>query len=243
MSWRDQRHALERWSRAHAAAMLLGCGLALAVGHSWPAATLAAVSFALLIFGNARAWTPRGGFGAANLITALRLGVTLAIGFGWGDVPSLSLAGIVLVLFVLDGVDGWLARRFGTASRFGACFDMETDALMVLVAALLLWQRRDLGGWILTAGLLRYVYVIALALVPARSGSMPRSRIARYSFTTLVLSLVLALALPKAAAIWAAAIGTAVVTASFARAFHWSYRSPSSRDGRLASLPDAAPGR
>ena len=40
----------------------------------------------------------------------------------------------------LDGVDGWLARRSGIASAFGARFDMEIDALLILVLAVLAWR-------------------------------------------------------------------------------------------------------
>ena len=40
----------------------------------------------------------------------------------------------------LDGVDGWLARRRGMSSAFGARFDMEIDALLVQVLAILVWR-------------------------------------------------------------------------------------------------------
>jgi multidrug efflux pump subunit AcrA (membrane-fusion protein) len=38
---------------------------------------------------------------------------------------------------MLDGVDGWLARRHEIASRFGARFDMEVDALLILALSVL----------------------------------------------------------------------------------------------------------
>ena len=41
--------------------------------------------------------------------------------------------GVVTLVAVLDGVDGWLARRSGMESAFGARFDMETDAALILV--------------------------------------------------------------------------------------------------------------
>jgi phosphatidylglycerophosphate synthase len=40
-------------------------------------------------------------------------------------------------LLALDGLDGWLARRFGLASAYGARFDMEVDGFLILVLALL----------------------------------------------------------------------------------------------------------
>jgi hypothetical protein len=109
---------------------------------------------------------------------------------------------------------------------------MEVDALMVLMVELALLQKAGFGAWILIPGVLRYAYVLALALVPARRGELPRSRFGRYAFSALMLGLIGALALPNAIGIWMAGIGTALVSASFARAFHWSY---------AAAAPGGAP--
>jgi phosphatidylglycerophosphate synthase len=246
MSWQDRqdrRLRIERWSRSHAASMLAACGVSLGVGHGWPLSAAALVSFVVLVQIGAGAWTPRGDFGAPNLVTGLRLAATAAIGFGWVGGPSLALAALVLVLLVLDGVDGWLARRTGRASEFGAHFDMEVDALMVLTIELALWQGAGFGAWILITGLLRYVYVLALALVPARRAELPRSRFGRFAFTALMIGLIAALALPHAIGVFAAAVGTVLVSASFARAFRWSYRAPADREAGAADLRGAAPGR
>ncbi len=43
------------------------------------------------------------------------------------------LVGFSAVALVLDAVDGAVARRTGTASTFGARFDMEIDAFLIMV--------------------------------------------------------------------------------------------------------------
>lgn len=69
----------------------------------------------------------------ANLITVARIGV-LFIGV-WllsrSDFSSLLLAAVVaLVVVAADGLDGWVARRRGEASRFGAVFDIVGDRVV-----------------------------------------------------------------------------------------------------------------
>jgi len=64
-----------------------------------------------------------------------------------------------LAALLLDGVDGWLARRSFLATRFGARFDMEVDALSVLVFTLLLLRAGQAGAWVLAIGLARYIFV------------------------------------------------------------------------------------
>jgi len=203
--------------------MLAGTTAAALVGRPAPIAALAIVSFGLLIVVGRGAWTPLGPFGAANSVTVIRLAMLVACGLWFYRARGEIIAAVVLGVFALDAVDGWLARKTGAASAFGAHFDMETDALLVLVIDLLLWQRGTLGPWILTAGLLRYVYVLFVAALPGDAAPMPKARWARAAFGALVVGLALALALENVLGAVAALLGTALVTASFARSFHWSW--------------------
>jgi phosphatidylglycerophosphate synthase len=104
-------------------------------------------------------------FGAANAVTMARAAlVALAAGaIGDSDAGSIAAAaaGAALVATLLDGVDGWLARRSGTASAFGARFDMEIDALLIQVLSILAWTHDKAGAWVIFSGLLRYVFVAA----------------------------------------------------------------------------------
>jgi hypothetical protein len=80
-----------------------------------------------------------GGFGIANQVTLLRAGLVCLIGGALLAGPLLlgwSLAALVATALSLDAVDGWLARHFGMASRFGARFDLEVDALLLRAGGL-----------------------------------------------------------------------------------------------------------
>jgi phosphatidylglycerophosphate synthase len=83
------------------------------------------------------------------------------------------------VLPVLDGVDGWLARRTRMRSAFGARFDMETDALHILVMSGLAWQFGKAGIWVWFGGVLRYAFVAAGWLLPWMARPLRPTRRAR----------------------------------------------------------------
>jgi hypothetical protein len=68
----------------------------------------------------------------ARLVIVGALAASLFAG-GTEAWPVVALAPIALAL---DGVDGWLARRGGLVSAFGARFDMETDSAFALVLSL-----------------------------------------------------------------------------------------------------------
>ena len=83
-------------------------------------------------------------FGAANWVTLMRA-VLVALAASLITEPAKSsLAWVVVALTAtvaaLDGIDGWLARRTGMSSAFGARFDMETDTFCMLVLSLVVWR-------------------------------------------------------------------------------------------------------
>ncbi|MFO1425883.1 MAG: CDP-alcohol phosphatidyltransferase family protein [Steroidobacteraceae bacterium] len=123
-----------------------------------------------------------GRFGAANRITLLRA-VLVAWLAGLAAVrapvtPTIAWSAVLVALFALalDGVDGRIARRRGLASEFGARFDMETDALFVLVLSVLAFAWQRAGAWVLLSGLMRYAFVAAGALWPWLAAPLAQSR-------------------------------------------------------------------
>ena len=145
----------------------------------WRAAALAIGGGSLLLWLAARR-LKLPAFGAANAVTLARavlvLLVTALLGSAVSPALGWLLVGLALVAALLDGVDGALARSRGEGSEFGARFDMEIDALLILVLAALAWQHGKAGVWILAAGLLRYVFVAASYAVPWLGAPLPPSR-------------------------------------------------------------------
>src|SRR5690606_24072879 len=76
---------------------------------------------------------PHPRFGPANQVTLSRALIVALLAGLIGEpadaaIAAAAVAAAVMVT-VLDGVDGWLARRSRMASGFGARFDVEIDAL------------------------------------------------------------------------------------------------------------------
>lgn len=139
-------------------------------------------------------------FGAANQITTFRaILVALVAGLvGEPEVPSIASAAVVAsaAATLLDGVDGWLARREGTASRFGARFDMEIDALLILALAVLTWRHGKAGAWVMVSGLLRYAFVAGGTIAPWLQAPLPASRRRQTICVIQIAALILAMLPP-----------------------------------------------
>ena len=108
------------------------------------------------------------GFGLPNWVTFCRLlmaafiGGLAAPGAASGTLDAREAwiwCAVAVIALALDGLDGWLARRLKRETPFGARFDMETDAFLMLVLSLLVWLMGKAGPWVLAIGLMRYVFV------------------------------------------------------------------------------------
>ena len=129
-----------------------------------------------------------------NLITLARMAL----------IPWIALAlfearyADAFVLFALaafsDGVDGFLARRFGWQSRLGAILDPLADKGMILAAMLALVLADLLPAWLLALSLIRDLSIVALAThynFFVRPGFVPRPSIFGKLHTVLEATLIL----------------------------------------------------
>ncbi len=219
-----------RWSGNNAAAMA-AVTLATATGLPlWLLSLCGLLSFSLLLYRCRRRWTPAGSrFGPANAVTLLRL-------LGMFVLPWLAPGQILylgLILFAMDGVDGWLARRTRLAGEFGEFFDKESDAFLMLMLCLLLYRLPGgFGPWILLPGLLRYLFVLLIQFAKPPALKEVRSTRGRWIFFFMMLTLLLCFAgypgyldLCRPPAL----LMTLVLVYSFAESLYWMVCTPSGR--------------
>ena len=170
-------------------------------------------------------------FGGANQITTARaiLVALVAALIGEPRMPAIAEAavGASLAVVLLDGVDGWLARRQRIASPFGARFDMEIDALLILALSVLAWRFAKAGAWVITSGLLRYAFVAAGAVMPRLRRALPPSRrrqaICVVQIAALTLAMLPAIEPPVSALL--AAIALIALCYSFLADTLWLWRA------------------
>ena len=174
-------------------------------------------------------------------LTALLWGVIAELLFGNVLVLDPQMRWLLVltatVALLSDGVDGWAARRSGMASDFGAHFDMEADALFLLVLSMLVYATGDVGAWVMASGALRYAFVLSGYWWPQLAMPLPplwrRKAICVLQFTVLIVAL--APIVPAAAAQMLCLGGLALLGYSFAADLIWlvSTSQPAHRAVRL----------
>lgn len=163
--------------------------------------------------------------------------------------PVGLLVALTAVALALDAVDGYVARRTGTASPLGARFDMEIDAFLLLVLSVLVapWA----GGWVVAIGAMRYAFVAAGWLLPWLRAPLPPRYWRKVVAATqgVVLAVAVSDLLPRPITISALVVALAMLVESFGHDVAWLWRHRPTRTAVPApaggptetALPEAAP--
>ena len=178
----------------------------------------------------------RGGadaLGPADLITLSRAVLTCALAALVADsffhaAAVATLVALAIVALVSDAVDGRIARRTRTVSTFGARFDGEVDAFLILVLSV--YVADTVHGWVLAIGVARYAFAAAGWVLPWMREQLPP----RYwrKVVTATQGIVLTVAAADVAPLWlttaALVVALALLTESFGRdvLWLWQHRSP-----------------
>ncbi|MFK8083297.1 MAG: CDP-alcohol phosphatidyltransferase family protein [Granulosicoccus sp.] len=172
-------------------------------------------------------------FGYANVVTTAR---ALATALLAGLIPVAAvidssnwmwaIAITATITLCLDGVDGFLARKTGMCSAFGARFDMETDALLALVITVFIWQSGHVGEWVLALGVMRYAFLgAALWLDFLRAELYPSMR--RKTVCVIQVGALCLMLCPWLSSLQASIVGAAALLClsySFTTDVYWLFR-------------------
>lgn len=244
--WLDHSGAIAELALGLLGAVLLSSLVRIGLGA--PRAFLVTAVLVYLAMAAVLAWHwPHGNrsLGAANRITLAR-GVLVCQLAGALVAPSWLvshahwLVGAAALALACDGLDGWVARRTGTETGFGARFDMELDALLILVLSLGVLVTGKAGGWVLAIGAMRYALVAAMRPWPWLGAPLPESQRRKAVCVWQVASLLCALSpwVPGPLARVLLALSLALLAWSFAVDVAWLRRA-SRAPG--APYPEAAP--
>lgn len=168
--------------------------------------------------------------GPADVVTATRTvlvggcAALVADGLAGGMTSAGLLVGTATVALVLDAVDGRVARSTGTVSAFGARFDMEVDAYLLLVLSM--HATTVVGGWAIAIGAMRYVFVAAGWAMPWLRGELPPRYSAKIVAAAqgVVLVVVITQVLPPPWPVLITALALGALVWSFATSVTWLWR-------------------
>lgn len=155
------------------------------------------LSFIALLYLNRFAFKqfqPYGGY--ANWVSLIRLLLLFLLLINNQVLSKHTLALGFLTCILMDGLDGWLARRYQQVSEWGGLFDKEIDSFLVWGISLILYIYWNFPIWIMGIGCLHYFYEIILFLLNWQDIKTPKNPVGRYVAAFLFFSLLAPFILP-----------------------------------------------
>lgn len=175
------------------------CSSLVLVGNDAGALGLALVGYliaSILVMFLMRRDYPHPWLGVGNLVTLLRMALAASLLAPLlGITNPLFIVALALCILILDGFDGWLARKSGHVSNFGARLDMEVDSSLAMILAANIWAAGITGPEILILAAPRYIYVMAASLNPWLKLPLPESFV-RKLICVVQVSTLIALNIP-----------------------------------------------
>jgi phosphatidylglycerophosphate synthase len=158
--------------------------------------------------------------GYANWVTFARLIGTMGVFILSEGMSNEQIAIILVILISLDGLDGFLARRFKQVTDLGANFDMETDSIFVCLTSILLIERGLVGSWILLVGFMRYFYVVFIYMLGMHQLSEKRTRFGPTIAVILFIAVINPFALQRSIYFPCLIVSSVLVSLSFSWSFY-----------------------
>jgi len=216
----NNRIWIENWMTQHSVIILVATLLSFFFQLHWVLFGASLLSFIYFYY---KHWQVAGSFRfayePANLVSGFRL-FGLVFLFGFYELFAFrQIAVLTLLILILDGLDGYLARKYNTASDFGAYLDMETDAFFVMALTYLIVQLDLMPLWVIVLGLIRYIYFLLIRWWKPPERKERRSFLGQFIAVFLMGSLVSCFLLPKEWYTIAMNVAGILIAYSFGRDF------------------------
>jgi len=214
------RKPIDAWMNFHAVAILVGAAVAVTIESPVPLAATAFGSFCYFLACCYTTATAEIRFGQmGNWITGIRLILILIVVVLMDEFSPYLVFTFFAVNLLLDVADGYVARKLGQASYFGAVFDQEVDAFFVMSACLYFNLESGFAPWILIPGTLRYAFRVTVWICETTEFTETRrSILARLAGLNFVL-LTVAVILPPNTQFGLLVLSTGLFVASFSSSF------------------------
>ena len=163
----------------------------------------------------------------ANQITALRFIISSITALIVTQIPAFSSFILFGLAILLDGIDGFLARKYQSTSAVGALFDKTVDAYFVLLLSFILVLNYGVPFWFLGIGYLHYGYELLLYGLGWQSLTIPKNPIGKYAAAFLFISLLSHFILTPYLYFPIICLATVLVGSSFALSFFYKFKAAS----------------
>ncbi len=128
---------------------------------------------------------------------------------------------------ILDGLDGFITRKYNHESRFGEIIDQESDNFLMLVLSISLYFNREIGIYVFLIPVYRYIFIYSMRKYNWLKLELPISQFRKFACvaTTLLMIVAQDIYFSLENSIFLVILSLFIITFSFAKDIIWLYRN------------------
>jgi len=132
-----------------------------------------------------------------------------------------------MIALLLDGLDGFIARKYDHVTKFGEKIDQESDNFLMLVLSISLYLNREIGAYIFLIPLYRYLFIFFMSKYDWLKTELPISQFRKFACAVTTLFMVVAqdVYFDPENTLFLVILSLFIITFSFAKDIIWLYRN------------------
>jgi phosphatidylglycerophosphate synthase len=142
---------------------------------------------------------------------------------------------IIIILstlsLIMDGLDGFIARKYNLVSKFGEIIDQESDNFLMLVISISLYLNKDIGLYVFLIPLYRYIFLASMKKYDWLKKTLPISQFRKIACVLTIILMIMSqdVYIDYENTVFLVILSLFIITFSFSKDIIWLYRNKNSK--------------
>ena len=181
-------------------------------------------------------------FSLASKITYFRLSISIIILIAAinsninSNIFDIFYAGKIIIILstvslIMDGLDGFIARKYNLVSRFGEIIDQESDNFLMLVISISLYLNKDVGLYVFLIPLYRYTFLASMKKYDWLKRTLPSSQFRKIACVLTIVLMIMSqdVYFNYENTVFLVFLSLFIITFSFSKDIIWLYRNKNAK--------------
>ena len=181
-------------------------------------------------------------FSLASKITYFRLSISIIILIAAinsnvnSNIFDIFYVGKIIIILstvslVMDGLDGFIARKYNLVSKFGEIIDQESDNFLMLVISISLYLNKDVGLYVFLIPLYRYTFLVSMKKYDWLQRTLPSSQFRKIACVLTIALMIMSqdVYFNYENTLFLVILSLFIITFSFSKDIIWLYRNKNAK--------------
>ena len=134
---------------------------------------------------------------------------------------------LAIISFLLDGLDGFIARKYNQVTKYGEVIDQEADNFLIFVMSISLYINKEIGLYVFLIPAFRYIFIFSMTRYYWLKNTLPDSQLRKAVCVSIIFIMIISQDsyFANDDVVFLVLLSLFIITFSFSRDIIWLYRN------------------